>query len=322
MTESVLVYSREEISGDGLIKLPFVAAVRAAFPEARFTWCVATGKTVYATTLRAVVEGVIDEVVTEGRVGLSLSQLLRSPMDGRRFDVVIDTQSHLLSTLVVRRLADRVFISPTAGFRYSTRRPPSAWPDDLGERLHLLAELAAGRPLSRAALVVADDAARAAAAERLPQGPTYVGFAPGAGGVERRWPLDRYIELARRQAGRGRTPVFILGPAETEAAATVRQGCPEALLPQGEQAAEVALTVALAGRLAGAVANDAGPAHMLAAGGSPLLSLFRERRKAAKFRPAAPRTAVLIAEDYGAPDMTLIPLGEADAALEHLLAGD
>lgn len=321
MTGTVLVYSREEISGDGLIKLPFVATVRAAFPDARLTWCAATGRTVYATTLAAVVEDVIDEVVTDGRVGLEPGQLFGRVMDGRRFDVVIDTQSHLGSTLIVRRLARRTFVSPTAGFLFSSRKPDGPWPEDLGARLHLLAELAAGRPLERAALQIADQAARGRAAERLPDGRTYVGFAPGAGGAERRWPLDRYLELARRQAGRGRTPVFFLGPAELAEADTVRSGCSEALLPQADSPTDVALTVALAGRLAGAVANDAGPAHMLAAGGAPLLSLFRERRKAAKFRPAAPRNAVLIAENYGAPVMERVPVDDADAALEALLEG-
>lgn len=321
MTGRVLVYSREEISGDGLIKLPFLATVRAAFPDARLTWCAATGRTVYAGTLAAVVEDVIDEVVTDGRVGLEPAQLFGRVMDGRRFDVVIDSQSHLGSTLIVRRLARRTFVSPTAGFLFSSRKPDRPWPDDLGERLHLLAELAAGRPLERAALQIADEGARRRAAERLPVGRTYVGFAPGAGGAERRWPLDRYLELARRQAGRGRTPVFFLGPAELAEADAVRSGCPEALLPQADAPTDVALTVALAGRLAAAVANDAGPAHMLAAGGAPILSLFRQRRKAAKFRPAAPRNAVLIAEDYGAPEMERVPVDDADAALEALLEG-
>lgn len=320
MTGSVLVYSREEISGDGLIKLPFIATVRAAFPKARFSWCVATGRTVYATTLREVVAGAIDEIITEGAVGLRAAHMFAPLLAGRRFDVVIDTQSHLGSTLIVRRLARHTFISPTAGFLFSDRKPDSPWPDDLGDRLHLLAELAAGKALQKAALPIADEAARTAAQHRLPPGPTYVGFAPGAGGTERRWPLERYIELARRQAGRGRIPVFILGPAEAAEAQAIRQGCPEAMLPQNDQGADVAVTVALASRLAAGVANDAGPAHMLAAGGAPMLSLFRQRRKAGKFRPAAPRVEVLIAEDYGAPDMALIPAEDADAALERLLA--
>jgi len=70
-----------------------------------------------------------------------------------------------------------------------------------------------------------------------------------------------------------------------------------------------------------AVAADAGPGHMLAAGGAPLVTLFRERRKALKFRPAAPRVEALIAQDYGDKDINLIPADAVDTALDRLLNG-
>ena len=38
---SVAVFSYEEIIGDGLYKLPFVRALRAAYPSARITWITA-----------------------------------------------------------------------------------------------------------------------------------------------------------------------------------------------------------------------------------------------------------------------------------------
>ena len=39
--KTVMVYSMGEVIGDGVIKLPFVAAVREAYPNARITWCAA-----------------------------------------------------------------------------------------------------------------------------------------------------------------------------------------------------------------------------------------------------------------------------------------
>ncbi len=291
---SVLVYSREEISGDGLIKLPFVAAVRDAFPQARFSWCAASGRTVYATTLRPVVDGIIDELLLEGALGLKASDALRRPFGGRRFEVVIDTQAVLARSLYVRRAALSVFVSSSAGFRLSRRRP-AVWPEAMLDRLQVLVSLAAGREVALRPLQLADARARAAAEALLPPGPTYVGFAPGAGGAERRWPLDRYLALAWRQLQRGRTPVIFAGPAEADELPAMREGCPGALFPQfaaGAGAAEVPpvlLTIALAGRLAGAVANDAGPAHMLAAGARPCSACSgsgARRRSSALLRPA------------------------------------
>jgi len=119
--------------------------------------------------------------------------------------------------------------------------------------------------------------------------------------------------------------VFFLGPQETDEASAVRSALP-ALLPEvdrGDPHPQVRgplLAIALAGRLAGSVANDAGPGHMFAAGGAPLLSLQRDRRKAEKFRPAARRLRMLVAEDYGA-GMEAITVDAADGALDALLEG-
>ena len=319
----MLVYSVEEISGDGLIKLPFVAGVRAAFPNAHFAWCAATGNCVYDGWLKPVVSGLVDEMVLAGRPGLSPWDLVLPgrPLGRRRFDLVIDTQSNVRRTLVMRRTA-RTLISPSANFLFSARRP-DYWPLAMMDRMETLLKLAGGEGASLRPVALTDAEVRARAAALLPAGPTYVGFAPGAGGIERRYPLDRYIELARRQHARGRTPVFLLGPAERDYLEPIRSEAPFALLP-GEEGPTVGgplLTIALAGRLAAGVAADAGPGHMLAAGGVRLVSLFRETRKALKFRPAAPRVEALVAEDYGDKQIGLIPLGDIDRALERMLVG-
>jgi len=323
--KTILVYSVEEISGDGLIKLPFVAGVRAAFPDAHFAWCAASGNCVYDTWLKPVVAGHIDEMVLQGRPGLSAWDMVAPgrPLGRRRFDLVIDTQSNVKRALAMRRVA-RTFISPAANFLFSARKPTS-WPAAMMDRMETLLKLAAGEGAALKPLRLTDPVIRASAEALLPSGPAYVGFAPGAGGPERRWPLERFIDLARRQHERGRVPVFVLGPAERDYLEPIRTLAPFALLP-GEAAPPTSgaggplLTIALAGRFAAGVAADAGPGHMLAAGGSPLVSLFRERRKAVKFRPAAPRVEALIAEDYGDKRMDLIPLEDVDAALERLLA--
>uniref|UniRef100_UPI0022EA974E glycosyltransferase family 9 protein n=1 Tax=Falsiroseomonas oryzae TaxID=2766473 RepID=UPI0022EA974E len=89
-----------------------------------------------------------------------------------------------------------------------------------------------------------------------------------------------------------------------------------ALLQAGPQPLRA---VAVAARCAAGVANDAGGGHMIAASGTPLLSLFGPTRPD-KFRPVAARSAVLRAQDFGGPEMHRIPMEAAAAALESLLA--
>ena len=168
---------------------------------------------------------------------------------------------------------------------------------------------------------LADPHVIAEAVRLLPEGTRYVGFAPGAGGASKRWPLECYISLATEQADLGRTPVFILGPDEAAEKAVIEASLPNSLFPE-QQAREglrgPRLVIALAARLEAAVANDAGPAHMLAAGGAPLLSLQKDPRKAIKFRPAARRLEILIASDYGG-DMAALPVEAARLALQRLM---
>jgi ADP-heptose:LPS heptosyltransferase len=329
--QSVLIYSMGEVIGDGLIKLPFIASLKDAFPGASIHWCAAKGSTVYSTSLKPIVAGFIDEVIDSGVTGTKVSDLLllKHPFDGRRFDVVIDTQTNVRRSLVVKRARAQggVFVSPAAEFRFSDRKLAAPWPDAMVDRLQMLASMAAGREVAPKPVTLTDPRALEAAEAILPSGPSYVGFAPGAGGVSKRWPLDRFVALAKEKTDQGFAPVFFLGPDEAEMADVVRAAIPGALFPETGRTDSFQdihgplLVVALASRLAAAVANDAGPGHMLAAGGAPLLSLQGVRRKAVKFHPAASRLKMLIAEDFGAAlDMSAIPLEEAARALDALIA--
>jgi ADP-heptose:LPS heptosyltransferase len=315
----ILVYSMGEVIGDGLIKLPFVAGLRQAFPDAHIAWAAAKGDTVYAGPLASVVEGLIDEVVTAGPTGAGVWDVLPwiKPFGGRTFDLVIDTQENAARSAVVRRAVDK------GGRLVSPALAKNDWPIAVVDRFARLLDLA--KPGARPEpLHLTDPEIVAAAHSLLPEGPAYVGFAPGAGGADKRWPLDCYIALANDQAAKGRTPVFFLGPQEVAERDRVAKAVPGVLFPENAAPAALRgprLVVALAARLVAAVANDAGPGHMLAAGGAPLLSLQRDRRKAAKFRPAAQRLEVLIAEDYG-DSMAALPLDAASRALDKLLEHD
>ncbi|CAA7614239.1 glycosyltransferase family 9 protein [Magnetospirillum sp. UT-4] len=315
---SILVYVGLDAVGDGLMKLPFVRALRAAFPAARITWMAGKGHTVYAGVLGPVVAGLVDEVIDDAHVGSRLRELVgRRPLDGRAFDLVIDTQRRLLTTLILRRIRHRRFLSAAAGFRLSDLRPAAGRvrPPAMVGQLLALAELAAGGAVTAAAALPRDAAAEALADGLLPPGPTYVGFAPGAGGRHKCWPLERYLELAAAEAGQGRVPVFFLGPAEADWAPAVRRAVPHAVLPlQGGHAATPMLTIALARRLALAVANDSGAGHMLAAADIPLVSLFGPTPPE-KFAPAARRLAVIRAQAWGGEAMELIPVDAVAAAM-------
>jgi ADP-heptose:LPS heptosyltransferase len=185
-----------------------------------------------------------------------------------------------------------------------------------------LIEAATGAPAEPDAPLRLDPAAAQAAARLLPEGPTYIGLAPGAGGRHKCWPLERYVELGRAIAAGGRTPVFILGPGEGGWVDACR-AVPGARLALQEAAAlgiavTPMLTIALARRLAAAVANDSGAGHMLAAGDVALVSLFGPTAPE-KFAPTARRLTILRAQDFGGAAMEAIPVDAVERAVATLL---
>jgi ADP-heptose:LPS heptosyltransferase len=314
---SILVYVGLDLVGDGLLKLPFVRALRANWPQARIVWCAGKGPSVYAASLAPLVTGLIDETIENAGFGSRWTDAFARPLAGRHFDLVVDTQRRFSTSLAARRVRHRVFVSGAAGWLLADAKPRDrAKPKSLNAQLAQLIDAAGGDcaiatpKLALAPAVV--DAARAL----LPEGPVYVALAPGAGGRHKCWPFDNYLELGRRLGGR--VPVYLLGPGESAWVDSCR-AVPGALLPLQDAAARgldasPALTIALAQRCAAGVANDSGGGHMLAAGDTALVSLFGPTDPA-KFAPAARAPTILRAQDFGGESMDAIPL---DAVLNVL----
>ena len=318
---SVLVYSWGEILGDGVWKLPCAAALRGAFPGARITWAAPYGS-VYLGALKRVAAPLFDEILTGPGMGREWTDLFGwQVFGGRRFDVVIDAQMILASTLTARRAARHRFVSATGGFLLSSARPRGVWPQSVAQQFLKLIALAAGRDVQPGTLDLVTPEAVAAAEALLPAGPRYVGFAPGAGVPNKRWPLDRVIAVARLMADSGLVPVFFIGPAEREYLEPVRSALPEALFPE-EAPSPVRgpdLCFALAPRLHAALANDSGIGHVLGLGGAPLVTLYKSTRMAAKFPTWSPRPVPIAADTFGAAgDIGAIPVRPVADALAAL----
>jgi ADP-heptose:LPS heptosyltransferase len=309
------VFAGRDLTGDGVIKLPFLRALRHVWPRARIVWLTA-GKSVFASTLRPLTAGLLDAVIEDTGIGESWADVLRPRRALEQADLLIDTQRQVRTSLALRRLGSRTFISAAAGWLLSARAPAGREkpPSMLGQMMRLIAACGAEVDLSLLPALRLPEAMEDEAARRLAGGGcALAGLAPGAGDRGKCWPLERFLGLGAALAGRGLTPVVLLGPAEQEWGDAVARALPAAVMPVRAEDSPL-LTMAIARRLSVAVANDSGLGHLIAAAGTPLVSLFGPTSPE-KFAPQATRLTILRAQDFGAPAMTAIPEAAVLAAV-------
>jgi ADP-heptose:LPS heptosyltransferase len=99
-----------------------------------------------------------------------------------------------------------------------------------------------------------------------------VGLFPGANAPARRWPAERFAELARRIAGTGARVVSMGGAGEAVLTASVAAVAPGALDAGGRtDLVDLAALLSLCDLV---VTNDTGPMHLAGAVGTPTVSLW------------------------------------------------
>lgn len=243
-------------------------AIRTAYPDARITLL-----TTAPYVAMGEATGWFDEVWSDGRPDwsdLPAVWRLLSRLRGARFDLVYDLQTQSRTIRYFQLLWPRRPAwsgnAPGARFRY-------AGPER--DRLHIQDSQRHQLNLAGIAEVGPPDVSWLKGQGGLGPARPYALLVPGGAPHRpaKRWPAERYGELARRLAGQGVQPVVLgHGAEEAALAAAVRAVEPGALSLVGKtklgDIADLARGAALA------VGNDTGPMHVIAAAGCPSLVLF------------------------------------------------
>jgi ADP-heptose:LPS heptosyltransferase len=140
----------------------------------------------------------------------------------------------------------------------------------------------------------------------------YVMFVPGGSAhrMEKRWPVEKYSELARILYSRGFDIVIIGGPQETALAHHIQRQTPRARDLTGRT--DFARIAVLGAKAALAVGNDTGPLHLAAAAGAPAIVLFS---KASDPSLSAPRGRVAILQADNLADLPVAQVAQAANSL-------
>lgn len=277
MARSILVV-RLGALGDLVHALPAVAALRAAWPDARIDWLVDAR---YAALL-AMVPIISGSVVVGGPTGAYAPGVLRA-LRRVRYDTAIDLQGLLKSAALARFAGAR----ETVGFVAAQLREPAASllytrrvrADDSGhvirKNLSLVGSLgvAAGTIDCPLTAPVTPKLAEARRLLGLDHGSPFAMINPGAGWPNKQWPADRYGAVAAHLRQRHGLPSLVMwGPGEMGLAERVvgSSGGAARVAP----ATSVADVAALARAASLFVAGDTGPMHVAAAVGSPVVGVF------------------------------------------------
>jgi ADP-heptose:LPS heptosyltransferase len=312
--------------GDALLKIPFLRATRRAFPAHKIWW-IAAHQTAMEDDVAPWVAPLIDRVMSHA--GLTspdreiIPRLRRLPP----FDLVFDSRTRFMTLLLTRlNLKHQGYYACAPGFLLSDRLPPERWmrPPGVAERMLTMIEAATGRAADWKGTFDVSQAAQRLATRRLPSGPRYIGFAPGSREMRKNWPLERFIAAAVALAQKGYVPVFLIGPQERDWLATLRAAVPQALFPEAEPVdltlgiSRLEFAIALGRRLAAVVANDSGVGHLMAAIGTPLVSLFGPS-DARRWAPFGEYVIIVRAQEFGGDTMEAIPVEAVSEAVERLL---
>jgi ADP-heptose:LPS heptosyltransferase len=140
----------------------------------------------------------------------------------------------------------------------------------------------------------------------------YVMFVPGGSAhrMDKRWPVEKYSELARILYARGFDIVVIGGVQETALAHEIQRQTPRARDLTGRT--DFARIAMLGARAALAVGNDTGPLHLAAAAGAPTIVLFS---KASDPALSAPRGRVAILQADNLADLPVAQVAQAANSL-------
>jgi lipopolysaccharide heptosyltransferase I len=265
--------------GDCVLTMPVACALRERFPQAHIAWVVEEAA---APLVKAV--GAVDHViVVPKRFVRSMRSVarLRSELQGERFDLTLDPQG-----LTKSGFAAWLSAAPRRiGFGRPHSREISPWlQTELVESqaahvvdhyLELLRPLGIESPRPQFGLSIPTAATeKAEELAALPQ--HFGGFAvlnPGAGWDSKRWPPERFAEVARHLATRGLSSVVTWGGRRERAWA-------EAIVAEAAGACAMAPPTSLlelaailrAARLF--IGSDTGPLHLAAAAGTPCIALF------------------------------------------------
>lgn len=281
--------------GDILHALPAVTALRMAHPEWIIDWVIEPMWSALLTTGASanrdsstskpgqpIVDKIYFASTREWRHHVFANQTrtevgaLKRALRSQPYDAVVDFQGALRSAVIGRMAYSRRYIGEAkprerAASWLFTERIATRGVHVIEQDIELAASIAGDTLQPVHPMLPFDPEAEAWADSLLAPGEAGILINPGAGWGAKRWPVERYAEIARALLNRGFRVFVNAGPGELMLADTVVQrtgGGATQLVCSIEQLISITRRVCLA------IAGDTGPLHLACALGRPVVGIY------------------------------------------------
>lgn len=279
--------------GDLLFIMPAVDALAVAYPEATISLL---GMPIHEQLLRgrpSPITEVIELPIAEGVRAPSVGDVVGDDLDGWR-DVVTECPVDLAVQLhgggrysnpFLLRLGARHTVGAATddATRLERSLPYRYFQHEMLRALEVVG-YAGARPVGLEAHIEVMDSDRAAAAPRLAEltGEVMIGMHPGASGPRRRWPAERFADVAARIILETEGDVVVVGDASdagttAQVVATTQSYLPNHLHPHVRDLGGRLSTEGLVGvldRCDVVVGNDSGPIHLAQTVGAATVGMY------------------------------------------------
>ena len=239
------------------------------------------------------------------------------------FDIIIDLQSKLRNTLILKMIPHKSFIS--ASFNFKLSKPQMNIKKNKKISITILEAInfiLDKKYLIKEYNIENIDKKFFIEAERLLPKDNYIGFSITQGNVYRKkeWPLERVIKISEEFVKKNKIPVFLIEKKYSDLKNKIKNSIPSALFPEHESYLNSpALVTCLGKRLDLAITIDNGIMHMLSLSKVPTISLFGPT-DSEKFAPNYENSLVLDSKRlYNSKDVSSITVEDVLKAAKQFV---
>ena len=204
------------------------------------------------------------------------SKFLKHNID--KFDLIIDLQSKLRNTLILKRIPGVNFYSSTFNYNFCSIKKSYLSSGNISQKTLLNLEKLLDLNIQKIDFSLDKlDELYINEAEKLLPNKNYIGFSLTQGNEYRKksWPLENFINLANKIEGMNKIPVFFVEKTNNEIINQIKSKVPNSLFPEhNSNLADPALVTALTSRLEKAISIDNGVMHMMSLAKVPMIILF------------------------------------------------